>query len=505
MSSTTTESRPSGRDTTTLDDRPGKLRPILWRLHFLGGFLAAPIVVWLAITGMLYAWNPQIQDLVFGSEMDVVSGGEVRPLSDQVEAAIDEFPDHDVTAVEPAGDAGEPTAVSMQPAGAEPTADFTPVAGAFTAYVDPVDASVTGSITENERPDEWLRNMHSNFRLGTGIGTLTELAASWTIVALLTGLYLWWPRSRGAWRRAVRPDLSGLRGGGRRPWRNLHATTGVVALVLLVGLVVTGLTWTEYSGRWVDVVKDNVGGEAPMLDKELAAGAGASGAEDGGTSGAGDSAGDEGTGTGDEGEAEDHAEHQAAGAGNIDLVALDRVHTGAIDADLATPFTITPAGAPGTAWTVSEVDNSWPIERRSAAVDPASGEVVDELQLGDQPLLDQATTVGIAFHQAELFGLFNQVLLTLLGVALLVLIVAGYMTWWRRRPNGAFGAPPRMSSLLRTVPIPLLIGFVALMVLLPTLGIAFVVFLALERVTRLVRRGPRTEAPVGAGAGPNGG
>ena len=494
MSSTTTESRPGERDTTTLDDRPGKLRPILWRLHFLGGFLAAPIVVWLSITGILYAWNPQLQDLVFGSEMDVVSGGEVRPLSDQVEAAIAEFPDHDVTAVEPAADAGEPTAISMQPTGAEPTADFSPVAGAFTAYVDPVDVSVTGSITEDERPDEWLRNMHSNFKLGTGIGTLTELAASWTIVALLTGLYLWWPRSRRAWRRAVRPDLSGLRGGGRRPWRNLHATTGVVVLVLLAGIVVTGLTWTEYAGRWVDVVKDNVGGEAPMLDNELA----------GGPEGA-DATGGSAEGAEGESEPEDHAEHQAAVPGNIDLEALDVVHTGAIEADLATPFTISPAGEPGTAWTVSEVDDTWPIERRSAAVDPASGEVVDELQFGDQPLLDQATTIGIAFHEAELFGLFNRVLLTLLGVALLVLIVAGYMTWWRRRPSGAFGAPPRMSSLLRTVPIPLLIGFVALMVLLPTLGIAFVVFLALERVTRLVRRGPRTEAPVGAGAGPSAG
>jgi uncharacterized iron-regulated membrane protein len=77
--------------------------------------------------------------------------------------------------------------------------------------------------------------------------------------------------------------------------------------------------------------------------------------------------------------------------------------------------------------------------------------------------------------------------LTVLALALIVLLVAGYMTWWRRRPAGAFGAPPKMGSLLRTVPVPVLVGFVLLMVLLPTLGVAFVAYLALERVVRLVR------------------
>jgi uncharacterized iron-regulated membrane protein len=449
------------------DTRQTRLRPILWRLHFLGGFLAAPIALWLAVTGLLFTWNPQIESWLFGDEMTATArpDGDPQPLSDQIEAALAAYPDEVLVSVEPAVDpgSGDTTAVLLQPADAEAGA-FGAAPGAFTAYVDPVTAEVTGRVAEDRRPDEWLRNLHSNFRLGTGIGTLTELAASWVIVALLTGLYLWWPRSRRALARALRPRLQGLRSGGRRPWRNLHSTFGVLTFVVLASIVVTGLTWTEYAGRWVDVTKDAFAVEAPFLNTELA-----------GTSA--------GTGGG-------HAEHGDGGAGSAeaaDLADVDRVTASAEDAGLTAPFTVTPAGEPGQAWTVDEIDNSWPLDQTQVALDPASGEVVDRLEFSDQPLLDQATSIGIGFHEGSLFGLFNQILLTVLAIGVIVLLIAGYMTWWRRRPAGAFGAPPKMGSILRTVPIPVLIGFVLLLVLLPTLGVAFVAYLALERLIRLIR------------------
>jgi uncharacterized iron-regulated membrane protein len=73
-------------------------------------------------------------------------------------------------------------------------------------------------------------------------------------------------------------------------------------------------------------------------------------------------------------------------------------------------------------------------------------------------------------------------------------VVSGYIMWWRRRPPGAFGAPPAPRKPLRTVPVPLLGGFLVLGLLLPTLAVAFVAYLAAERVARRLRPVPNQSA-----------
>jgi uncharacterized iron-regulated membrane protein len=463
---TPTEGRPGlrGGDVEAIvpDARRARLRSILFRLHFFGGFFAAPIALWLAITGILFAWNPQIESWIFGDERAAVEGaGELQPLSDQIDAVLAQHPDHDLVEVTPADEAGETTAVLLKPSGAQ-AEGFGHAPGAFTAYVDPVSTEVTGSIDESRRPDEWIRNLHSNFRLGTRAGTLTELAASWVLVSLATGLYLWWPRTRNAVRRAVVPRLKGLRGGGRRPWRDLHSSLGFLVLGAISVMVVTGLTWTEYAGHWIDVGKGAVTADAPSLQTGLPS-------------------------TG---------EHHGGGGGSevaVDVAAFDDVAATAADAGLTAPYIITPASAPGEAWTVAEDDSTWPIEGTQVAVDPDRREVVDRLEFTDDPLLEQATSVGIWFHQAELFGLVNQLVLTVLALALVALLVTGYVMWWKRRPAGAFGPPPRLGSVWQDVPVPFLAGFVLLLVFLPVMGMSFLLYLVIERVVWLARR--RRSAP----------
>jgi uncharacterized iron-regulated membrane protein len=148
---------------------------------------------------------------------------------------------------------------------------------------------------------------------------------------------------------------------------------------------------------------------------------------------------------------------------------------------------ITPPAGPGEAWTVARRDSRWPVEPTTVAIDPATGTVLDRVSWADYPLLAKATTLGIAFHQAELFGLANQIGLTALATGLIVLILAGYRMWWLRRPVDGFGAAPPVGPLLRNAPVTVLLGLGLLLVLLPTLGVAFVLVLVLEQVVRAVR------------------
>ena len=451
-----------GTDDEVGGERQGPLRPVLWRLHFFTGFLAAPVVVWLCLSGIAFAWNPQIESAIYDEALTATAGGEARPVSEQVAAAGRAYPGHEVVQVSPAAAPGETTGVMLKPPGAQ-AVGFGPAPGAFTVYVDPASAAVTGRIFESRRPAEWLRNLHSNFRIGPWADTFTELAASLALVSLVSGLYLWWPKSRAALRRAFVPRLRGLRGGGRRPWRDLHASLGVLTLAALAVMLVTGLTWTDHAGRWVDVAKTALVAGPPTLRTQL-------------TGSSGDGAGS-------------HASHGPGGhtsAAATSWTEVDGIVASARRTGVNPPYIVTPPAQPGDAWSVAEVDNRWPIQSESVAIDPATGRVVDRLTFADNPLLEQATTVGIGFHEGTLFGSVNQIGLTVLAVALIVIVVSGYLMWWRRRPPGAFGAPPRPRRLLRTVPIPLLGGFVLLGVLLPTLAVGFVAYLVAERFLRRI-------------------
>lgn len=417
---------------------------MLWRLHFLSGFLVAPIVVSLALTGILFAWHPQLEAVIYDDALSAVAAGPAQPLAEQVTSARTARPGWELQAVIPAAEGGqETTAVTLAPPEAG-SAGFGPVEGAVIVFVDPASAQVTGQIAGTDRLDEWLRNLHSSWRLGPPAEPVTELAASWVLVSLLTGLYLWWPRSRGGWRRAFR-----LGRPGRPRWRSVHTWLGLGVLVALLLMVGTGLTWTRFAGTWIDLAKAQFSSQAPSASTELA------------------------------------SSNAGVAPAPRPVASVDRIAAGARHAGLDGVVQISPPDRAGAAWTVARQDSRWPLEPTEIAVDPATGKVADRVEWPDYPLLAKATTMGIAFHQAQLFGLANQIFLTLLAVGLIVLIAAGYRMWWLRRPAGGVGAPPRAGPLLRSVPVPLLAGFGLLMVLLPMLGVSFLAYLAIERLARV--------------------
>src|SRR5690606_38979333 len=102
-----------------------------------------------------------------------------------------------------------------------------------------------------------------------------ELAASWAIVLVLSGLYLWWPRGTGL-AGVVWPRF----GKGRRIfWRDLHAVTGFWISGLVLVLLTTGLPWAGLWGSafktvrtelgWVKGEQDwTLGGEAPSMSSD---------------------------------------------------------------------------------------------------------------------------------------------------------------------------------------------------------------------------------------------
>jgi uncharacterized iron-regulated membrane protein len=71
------------------------------------------------------------------------------------------------------------------------------------AFVSP-QGRLLGSIRPDSRIIAIDRSIHGQLLLGRRGSWVVELAASWAIVLIVTGLYLWWPRGRG-WRARSGP------------------------------------------------------------------------------------------------------------------------------------------------------------------------------------------------------------------------------------------------------------------------------------------------------------
>ncbi|MGQ0467181.1 MAG: PepSY-associated TM helix domain-containing protein [Sporichthyaceae bacterium] len=456
--------------------RRAVLEPVLRRLHFLSGFLAAPIVVALSISGILFAWNPQIERAIHTDALTAVSEGPARPLSEQVRAAQAAKPEWKVTAVTPAApgvfDGKETTAVAMIPPGAVSPGGFGHAAGAVSVYVDPGSAQVLGEIDEQERPSQWLRTLHSSFRLGENVAPLTELAASWLIVSLITGLYLRWPVMRRKLGAALVPKL---RTPGWSRAQAFHTTLGLWLVIPLIALIVTGLTWTKFAGSRIDDLEASVSRPAPFASTLLP-----------------------GQAPPPPVAADPHAEHggsaapaapsappfsQADIAGQIDTVAA-----GTAAAGVTGLVKFTPPKTIDKGWKADKADATFPNRPVNLAVDGRDGTVLDRVEWDERPVFSKLSTMGVSFHQAQLFGLWTQVYMTILALGVIVLVVAGYRMWWLRRPPSGFGFPPKAGPLWRTVPVPLLLLFAGLIYVMPTLGISFLIYLVLERLARALRR-----------------
>jgi uncharacterized iron-regulated membrane protein len=76
-----------------------------------------------------------------------------------------------------------------------------------------------------------------------------------------------------------------------------------------------------------------------------------------------------------------------------------------------------------------------------------------------------------------------------------VMLLTGYVMWWKRRPKGAFGPPPKFGPLVRNVNVVVVVAFLALMVLLPTVGVSFLIYLVVERLVWLARGRPSPSKP----------
>ncbi len=424
--------------------RDGRLYRTIWRWHFYAGLFVVPMVLLLALSGSIYLFKPQLDRWEERDFRGLSAVGAVTPNA-QLDAALAAMPGasfYSYRLPEHTGDA------AMLHLGL-------PDGQMLDVFVSP-QGRVLGSLQPEGRISETIKQLHGSLMIGRAGDWLVELAASWAIVMIVTGLYLWWPRGRGLagviWPR--------LRAGSRLFWRDLHAVTGFWVAGLALVLLLSGLPWAGVWGSAFVAARAELG----LIS---------------------------GPQTWKVGAAEVHAAHDHAGMADVhtageDLTQLSLWVAEAEARHLAFPVLVLPPGAPqsfgpptGRVWTVKSEAQNRPL-METLTFDPATGQELSHERFADKHPIDRLVNYGIAWHEGQLLGFVNQWIGVATALMLVTLSVSGFVMWRRRKPAGLLGAPPPPAEPKR------LRGFVAIVlalaVLLPLMALSLAVLLVLERL-----------------------
>jgi uncharacterized iron-regulated membrane protein len=108
-------------------------------------------------------------------------------------------------------------------------------------------------------------------------------------------------------------------------------------------------------------------------------------------------------------------------------------------------------------------------------------------------LVDRVVGMGVAAHEGHLFGWLNQLLNLCTAMGLILLSISALILWWRRRPEGALGAPVPIGRPRFTLGLVVIV--ISLGVYLPLFGLSLLAVAITERF--VLRRIPATQKWLG--------
>jgi len=437
---------------------------MIWRWHFYAGLFCIPFIIWLSVTGAIYLFKPQFEAWQDHAYEHLPMTGAAAAPSQQVAAALAAAPGTRLNAYQ----------IPRTP---DSAAQIIVGQGesVYRAYVNPQSLEVLQVINDDHRPMQVVHDLHGRFLIGDPGSILTELAASWGIVMIVSGLYLWWPRDVRGLGGVLYPRLSRR---GRPFWRDLHGVVGFWVSAFALFLIVSGLPWTHFWGSNFRALRQI--GQVEAVKQDWATGRSAEMAERVAMNRPAD---------GDD----EHAQHRhgmtmaaSSDAGVVDATALDRIVATLAPMPLAQPVKVYPPSQKSAQW------YAWSLppdrtQRVKLTFDAATGAVRTRQEFSDKRLIDRIVGVGVSAHEGQLFGWFNQVLGLLTTAGLIALSLSGFMAWFKRRPQGLLGAPPVL--LGPGVPAALWGPALLLGLLLPMLGLSMIAVLIVERLLlRRIRR-----------------
>lgn len=409
---------------------------VFWRWHFYAGVSVAPVLMVLAVTGALYVFKDDLESVLYARTMFVQPQPSRVPLDDQIAAGAASLPNsYRAARVTVSSDPTRATSISFQ-AKDQPRREV---------YVNPHTGEVQGEVS-GERLFSVILTIHRRLYIGTTGRVLVELTTGWTIVLLITGLYLWWPRKTEKVKGVLAPRL------WAKPYvvlRDLHALAGFYLLPVALTIACTGLLYTLVWGAGYGYAAKQTSAVAEQPSSV--------------------------------------SDPEAQPLPLDEAFAIARRHY----PDAAELRLTPPAKATG-ALVFSARGDTGPRNQGSLALDRSTGEVLKDTPLSQASALRWWSSWNYPLHVGSVLGMPTKVIWFIACMILTALPITGLWMWWQRRPKGRTGLPRRPD-----VRVPWwLVGVITLLSLaLPVVGLSVLLILLGEWVVQLVRRRAATPQP----------
>ncbi len=395
----------------------------LWKWHVIAGLVSLPFVILLAITGSVYLFKPQVEHEVL-TNLQEINEEEGKPLSyqKQLEIAKGYFKT-------------SPNAMILPKIGESTTF----VKGRFSrkksVFIHPFTGEVTGAFSPKDTWMHTVRKLHGEL-LGGKVGTkIIELIASWMVVLILTGLYVWFPfkqnQKQGVF--SIR-----LKEGKRTLYRDLHAVLGFWFSLVLLIVLAGGFPWTDLFGsnfKWVQKVT-NTGYPDTWKGKGLIS----------------------------------KNKTNAKPLSLDDMVFIAKVQN--LEGEVS-------LGLPKLAKSTFSVSNKATNldAQKMLHFNQYSGELVKGHVWSDVGVLMRSRMWLMAFHQGE-FGLWNWIIMLVVAAGLTILSVGAVVSYLLRKPSDNWGIPkvPKSFKADKGIVVILLV----LSVIFPLFGISLVAILLFD-------------------------
>ncbi|MCI4126518.1 PepSY-associated TM helix domain-containing protein [Bacillus haynesii] len=419
-----------------------------WRWHFYAGLIVAPFLIILAVTGGIYLFKPQIEELIYQDYYHVTPQKEKLSPEQQIAEAAKRYPDGKVVRFRPGEDDSRSSEVGIA------AGDAT-----YTVYVNPYSGNVMGTLEDQNKLMNRLEALHGELMAGTIGDRIVELAACWSIILIVTGIYLWWPRKSGKLTGVLLPRLSK---GKKVLWRDLHAVPQFWLSAGMFFLIITGLPWSGLWGNTVQTLATNSGigyppsiwvGEKPASDvtaKEVA----------------------------DVPWAAEHMTVPQSRRQKDMSISINDVVGIAEERNVHSGYNVFFPQEPKGVFTLS-VFPPRAQDEATVHIDQYTGGVLADYRYQDYGALGKSIALGITLHKGSQFGFVNQLIGLAICIGIVSVSVSGFVLWRKRKPKSGLGVPPAPKNKKTIKPLVLIMIFFGLF--FPLVGLSLIAVLLLDR------------------------